>query len=250
MVTLPYLLPKGVAKLTNKKWLKMTLRKLICDTEHSPVMSFNDSYHCHYHVLRGLSWPWHYVSHTFWKSGLTFNTQTKTRLERKTIQKYHISHPASHSAIFIEWRQKTNILDLHHEQNRENIWSPIDPLHSSVQSLTRCLLFNFDKILRPSGAWWVILSIQYITRRCCWCWPRSTFSLISLREVSVQSGAMRWLWEGGRDVALLVLTTFLVRTHHNSSTSQQHRLPIKSSPSSWSRREVLAQIQSEGFSCF
>ena len=56
MVTLPHLLPKCVAKLTNKKWLKMTLRKLICDTaEHSPVIISNDTYHHHYHVLRGLS---------------------------------------------------------------------------------------------------------------------------------------------------------------------------------------------------
>ena len=112
-------LPKGVAKLTNKKWLKMTLRKLICDTEHSPVIIFNDTYHHRYHVLRGLSWPWHYVSHTFWKSGLTFNTQTKTWLERKTIQKYHISHPAYPrvaTGISID-REKTNILNLHHEQD-------------------------------------------------------------------------------------------------------------------------------------
>lgn len=55
MVTLPHLLPKCVAKLTNKKWLKMTLRKLICDTGHSPVIIFNDTYHYHCHVLRGLS---------------------------------------------------------------------------------------------------------------------------------------------------------------------------------------------------
>ena len=148
----------------------MTLRKLICDTEHSPVIIFNDTYHCHYHVLRELSWPWHYVSHTFWKSGLTFNTQTKTWLERKTIQIYHISHlhPAYPTAAtdadpeyFIEWRIEDKYSKSSSGIEWKNIFIkvPVD----SLQSLNPCLMsnYNYDKILRPTPvSWWVILSIR------------------------------------------------------------------------------------------
>ena len=112
-------LPKGVAKLTNKKWLKMTLRKLICDTEHSPVIIFNDTYHHRYHVLKGLSWPWHYVSHTFWKSGLTFPLTQRLGLIVKQYRNITLlslsTCPAlePQRAFFNEWQTEEQSLTPH-----------------------------------------------------------------------------------------------------------------------------------------